>query len=335
MAPTRSIRGWRWNSLADWRALSARAGPADLPPDRHPVLLPRRSSRFSRRRCAVHRRLGLPTELLDGAALRRRFPQIDFSGIDAGLYEPRLRRADGAARGADPGRRVRPRRRRLSAGGGAAAARRARRSTAITLAGGETHRRRALRLRLRPLARPALPRPARPPHLPDPAGGVLLRAASRATRASQPGRLPGWADFNGGDIYYGFPDLEGRGFKIAHDAHGAADRPGHRRPHAARPRRSPTCAPSWRAAFPRLAGRPLSEARVCQYENSSNGDFLIDRHPALGECRAGRRRLGPRLQARPRRRPLRRRAGCSARLQEAEPRFSLATKAEAENRAVH
>ena len=36
----------------------------------------------------------------------------------------------------------------------------------------------------------------------------------------EPGRLPGWADFNGGDIYYGFPDLEGRGFKIAHDAHG-------------------------------------------------------------------------------------------------------------------
>ena len=35
-----------------------------------------------------------------------------------------------------------------------------------------------------------------------------------------PGALPGWADFNGGDIYYGFPDLEGRGFKIAHDAHG-------------------------------------------------------------------------------------------------------------------
>ena len=33
----------------------------------------------------------------------------------------------------------------------------------------------------------------------------------------EPGRLPGWADFNHGDMYYGFPDLEGRGFKIAHD----------------------------------------------------------------------------------------------------------------------
>jgi sarcosine oxidase len=34
------------------------------------------------------------------------------------------------------------------------------------------------------------------------------------------GALPGWADFNAGDIFYGFPDLEGRGFKIAHDLHG-------------------------------------------------------------------------------------------------------------------
>jgi sarcosine oxidase len=31
--------------------------------------------------------------------------------------------------------------------------------------------------------------------------------------------------------------------------------------------------------FPALAGAPLVEARVCQYENTSNGDFLIDRHP--------------------------------------------------------
>ena len=32
--------------------------------------------------------------------------------------------------------------------------------------------------------------------------------------------MPGWADFNGGDMFYGFPDLEGRGVKFAHDAHG-------------------------------------------------------------------------------------------------------------------
>ena len=36
--------------------------------------------------------------------------------------------------------------------------------------------------------------------------------------------------------------------------------------------------------FPLLANAPLTEARVCQYENSSNGDFLIDLHPRLTTC---------------------------------------------------
>ena len=31
--------------------------------------------------------------------------------------------------------------------------------------------------------------------------------------------------------------------------------------------------------MPALRHAPLLEARVCQYENTSNGDFLIDRHP--------------------------------------------------------
>ena len=31
---------------------------------------------------------------------------------------------------------------------------------------------------------------------------------------------------------------------------------------------------------PALAAAPLLDARVCQYENTSSGDFLIDRHPA-------------------------------------------------------
>ena len=33
--------------------------------------------------------------------------------------------------------------------------------------------------------------------------------------------------------------------------------------------------------MPLLADAPFTETRVCQYENTSNGDFLIDRHPVL------------------------------------------------------
>jgi glycine/D-amino acid oxidase-like deaminating enzyme len=30
-----------------------------------------------------------------------------------------------------------------------------------------------------------------------------------------------------------------------------------------------------------MKGAPIVETRVCQYENTSSGDFLIDRHPEL------------------------------------------------------
>jgi glycine/D-amino acid oxidase-like deaminating enzyme len=33
--------------------------------------------------------------------------------------------------------------------------------------------------------------------------------------------------------------------------------------------------------FPGMRNAPLVETRVCQYENTSSGDFLIDRHPEM------------------------------------------------------
>ena len=94
----------------------------------------------------------------------------------------------------------------------------------------------------------------------------------------KPGPLPAWIDFN--DLVYGLPNLDGRGFKIAIDAHGPEFDPdtGERvvsesglkavREYLSR-------------RVPLLADAPVTETRVCQYENTSNGDFLIDRHPAF------------------------------------------------------
>ena len=33
--------------------------------------------------------------------------------------------------------------------------------------------------------------------------------------------------------------------------------------------------------FPGMANAPLVGAEVCQYENTSNGDFVLDRHPSI------------------------------------------------------
>ena len=246
-----------WTRCAEWRALSAAPG---LPIFHETGVL-----FFSPRSTPISRAddAGPPPARPADRAARRRgaaaaLPADRFHRHRGRPLRAALRRADGAARGADPGRRVRPRRRRISPGGGAAAGRRARsRDVDPSPRPASMHRGRTLRLRLRALARPAVPGPARPRASSRPGRRCSSSRPRPATRASQPGRLPGWADFNGGDIYYGFPDLEGRGFKIAHDAHGAAD--GSRTPATApsRRRRWPTCAPSWPAAS--RARRPAAE----------------------------------------------------------------------------
>src|SRR6185295_3270941 len=76
-------------SLEEWRALSARSDPPILHQTGILFFFPEVQP-FLEDTMRVHRRLGLPTELLDNAEMRRRFPQIDFDGIAAGLYEPRF-----------------------------------------------------------------------------------------------------------------------------------------------------------------------------------------------------------------------------------------------------
>ncbi len=95
-----------------------------------------------------------------------------------------------------------------------------------------------------------------------------------------PPALPVWIDFSDPRGPYGFPDLEGRGVKIALDRHGP---PIH--PDAAG--RVPSAEGIAEARevlalrLPALRHAPLLEARVCQYANTSSGDFLIDRHPGF------------------------------------------------------
>jgi len=93
--------------------------------------------------------------------------------------------------------------------------------------------------------------------------------------------LPVWADHSG-RFYYGIPANLGRGFKITDDARG------------------PIFDPTWGERvisrellqsvreymafrFPGMANAPLVETRVCQYENSPDTHFIVDRHPARAD----------------------------------------------------
>jgi monomeric sarcosine oxidase len=319
------------DSLAEWQGLSDRSG---LPLFHRTGVLfffPRIEA-YLEDSLAVHRRLGLPTERLGPRELRQRFPMIDFDGVAAGLYEPGFgtlmaRRAVQSlvaefVRGGGTYRQAAVAPPRVRAGA----------LREIRTAGGE----RIAADRFVFACGPWLPR-----LFPEVLGNRIFPTKQEVFFFAPPpgddrfaaGRLPGWADFNNGDIYYGMPDLEARGFKIAHDAHGPIMDPdrGDRAPSAqalADVRRY------IERRFPALAGRPLNESRVCQYENSSNGDLLIDFHPEQRNVLLVGAGSGHGFKHAP---EVGRYAAAllAGELPRVEPRFSLATKAQTQSRDVH
>lgn len=145
-----------------------------------------------------------------------------------------------------------------------------------------------------------------------------------------PPSLPTWLFET--DEVYGMPDIESRGLKLARDTHGELIDPDTQSRQVSR--EGIDWAHSYVARrFPAMKDARIVETRVCQYENTSNGDFLLDRHPemanvwlagggsghgfkhgpAVGEYLAGR--------------------VCGE--GDSEPRFSLSTKATRQARMVH
>jgi glycine/D-amino acid oxidase-like deaminating enzyme len=148
-------------------------------------------------------------------------------------------------------------------------------------------------------------------------------------RRFAPPAMPAWSDVGG---LYGIPDLENRGFKIANDDHGppfdpdSSDRFVTKEQIGEMRRRLAQ-------RFPGLKEAPLLESRVCQYENTANGDFLVDRHPGmenvwlLGGGSGHGFKHGPAVGEYASRRVL----GNGPE----EPRFSLASKGTVQQRSVY
>jgi glycine/D-amino acid oxidase-like deaminating enzyme len=106
---------------------------------------------------------------------------------------------------------------------------------------------------------------------------ILYVGPPPGDRRFTPPAMPAWIDF--GEEMYGIPDIEARGFKISLDRHGPPFDPD---------RGDRVAGQTFDAVraylarrFPALRDAPIVAAEVCQYENSCNGDFLIDRHPEL------------------------------------------------------
>jgi monomeric sarcosine oxidase len=153
------------------------------------------------------------------------------------------------------------------------------------------------------------------------------------TRFTQPA-LPTWLYLQ--DEFYGIPDIEGRGLKVADDSHGHPVDPD-AQARVATPEAVEGARKFVARRFPALKNAPIVETRVCQYENTSNGDFLIDRHPSLenlwlvGGGSGHGFKHGPIVGE-----------YIAAQIQNSsdpqtavEPRFSLDTKLSTQNREVH
>ncbi|MFN2597067.1 MAG: FAD-dependent oxidoreductase [Pyrinomonadaceae bacterium] len=158
---------------------------------------------------------------------------------------------------------------------------------------------------------------------------VFFFGAPAGDTRFRPPALPTWVDF--GAEVYGIPDLEGRGVKLALDRHGAEFDP----EAGARVTTVETLAEVRRYLaehLPALRDAPVVESRVCQYENTSNGDFLIDRHPdfenvlLVGGGSGHGFKHGPALGEYVARLPTE--GGAT------EPRFALATKGGVQHRTI-
>lgn len=318
---------WSNRSLAMWRELFAQAGKPELFHRTGVLWMARENDPYTLATLTTFKTVGIEFEELRRSELEPRFPQINFGDVVWALYEP---------------------------SSGALLARRAVQTVAETFArnGGDCLLEAAVAPKGGGRLTEVITRddqrisadvfvfacgPWLPKLFPHLLAGrihptqqeVFFFGAPAGSKQFAPPQMPTWIDF--GAEMYGLPDLENRGFKVALDRHGADIDPD-----TAERNITPALLAEVRnflaRRFPTMHEAPLLEFRVCQYENTSNGDFLIDRHPdfdnvwlvgggsghgfkhgpALGQYVAERLTKGGAV----------------------EPRFSLATKQAARNRSV-
>lgn len=320
---------WSLRSLERWQELARRSGRSALFQRSGVLWMAREEDPLTLESLATLRKLDVPHERLARSELERRWPQVDFGPITWAIHEPesgflvafhavqavaeRARRAGAellTARIAPP-----------SAGGG--------RLEAVTTEAGERVDAEVYVFACGPWLGKLFP---------EVLGERLFVTRQEVFYLGPPpgdarfavGALPVWADF--AEEIYGIPDFRGRGFKVAPDRHGPPLDPDSAE-RVVSPETTHRVLEYVGRRFPALAGAPVVGSEVCQYTNTSNGDFLIDRHPELGNVwlvggGSGHGfKHGPALGEYV--------AACVVDGEPIDPRFSLATKETVQQRAVY
>jgi len=267
---------WSAQSLGQWKALF-RAHSASYFHQTGVLFLASARSGETEASLATLARVGIPHERLDRGELERRFPQFSFGSVRWAIFEPEsgvllARRsvqlvADAArARGVNyidgEVRRVNE-----SRSGG--------RLACVDLSDKRSIRANQFVFACGPWLPKLFPKALGHRIFPTRQEVFYVGPPSGDGRFAPPA-MPAWVDF--GEEIYGVPDIERKGFKVSPDRHGRPFDPddGERIVSAAGAR---TVRRYLAKRFPTLARQPFVWSEVCQYENTANGDFLIDRHP--------------------------------------------------------
>jgi glycine/D-amino acid oxidase-like deaminating enzyme len=251
---------WSMRSLDSWIELFDQIARPELFQKTGVLFTPRPGDQRAAATQAIFEKCGVAFRKLTPAELVRQFPQLRFRDERMGLFEPES---------------------------GALLARRAVQAVvAQAVREGVEYRQQTVLPHDRSETTVYACGPWLPKIFPELLGGriratrqeVFFFGTPAGSVSFAPPQMPVWADITDEHSAYTIPSIENRGFKLAFDRHGPQFDPDS----DDRVVREFDAARDFLAErFPALAGAPLVESRVCQYENTSTGDFLIDRHPGF------------------------------------------------------
>ncbi len=318
---------WSQHSLGQWKELFAASTQKLFIPTGVLWLASAEDKRLSES-TEVLQRCGIPFEVLGRADLLKLYPQMNFDGITAGVLEPEsgvllARRAVACVVSEATRLGAQFEIAHIAAPGTGATLNSILTSRSDVLRGGQ------FVFACGPWLGKLFPELLGPRIFPTRQEVFFFGTPAGDPQFASP-TLPTW--FFQDDDVYGMPDIESRGLKMARDLHGELVDPDTQSRLASK-EGSDWAREYVARRFPALKHAEITETRVCQYENTSNGDFLIDRHPqwsnvwlagggsghgfkhgpAFGEYLAGQILDG----------------------NKPEPRFSLASKATERQRSVY
>jgi glycine/D-amino acid oxidase-like deaminating enzyme len=318
---------WATDALTDWQWLAKKSG-APLVIESGALFLGAPASAHLAETAATLTACGVTHERLDAAGVASRYPQLGVIGLGDAVNEARggvirARRAVAAAVEVAGAYGVAYRQARVAPLDESAAA------PVLRLDDGETLSADQVVLACGPWL-PALCPQAIGPRIRPTRQEVLHFGVPAGDARFAIERLPVWIDFASG--LYGIPDVDTHGFKVGIDAHGPAIDPD-TADRVVGADAVATVRAFFARRFPGLMTAPLVDARVCQYENTSSGDFIIDRHPAwanvwvVGGGSGHGFKHGPSVGKHV--------TDLLAGRADVEPRFTLATKSTEAARAVY